>query len=101
MLNSHESDSQRQRGIEALARDIAERWTGMAAYLVDDETWTSALAEAERTYVPPKPLTPLREAVRRAQGKHFTGEEIEGMILATHPPHCPCRHHAGFREERS
>lgn len=86
------SDHSKRAAIDALARDIAERRTGMPAYLVDDEQWAAALAEAEATYVPPKPLSPLQEAVRKARG-HYTGEEVERMILATHPPGCPCKHH--------
>lgn len=74
-MTSSQSD-----GIRALARDIAERRTGMPAYLVDDETWADALVEAQATYEPPKPLTPLQEAVRKAQGKHLTGDEIEESI---------------------
>lgn len=68
-------------GIRALARDIAERRTGMPAYLVDDETWAAALQEAKDTYVPPKPPSPLQEAVRKAQGR-YTGEEVVSMIEA-------------------
>jgi hypothetical protein len=87
-------DQRKRAQIDALARDIAERRAGMPAYLVDDEQWASALAEAEATYEPPKPLSPLQEAVRKARG-HYTGEEVERMILATHPPGCPCKHHSG------
>jgi hypothetical protein len=54
-------------GISALARDIAERASGMPAYLVDDETWAAALAEAEATYTPPTPKSPLQEAIDRAR----------------------------------
>ena len=54
-------------GISALARDIAERQTGIPAYLVDDETWAAALAEAEETYEPPAPKSPLQEAIDRAR----------------------------------
>lgn len=57
----------RAAGINALARDIAERASGMPAYLVDDETWAAALAEAEATYMPPAPKSPLQEAIDRAQ----------------------------------
>lgn len=32
--------------VDELARDVAERWTGMPAYLVDDEIWAEATAEA-------------------------------------------------------
>lgn len=70
----------RQSEIDALARDIAERRTGMPAYLVDDETWESARAEAEATYEPPKPLSPLQEAIRKAEGKHPTADEIAESI---------------------
>lgn len=37
----------------------------------------------------------LSEAVRKAQGKHLTGDEIERAILATHPPGCSCGKHGG------
>lgn len=67
-------------GIAALAREIAERETGMPAYLVDDEQWESAWAEAQATYQPPEPPPPLAEAVRKAQGKNPTAEEIEESI---------------------
>jgi hypothetical protein len=70
----------RQRAVEALARDIASRRAGMPAYLVDDEQWAEAFAEAEATYVPPKPLSPLQEAVRKAEGKHLTDGEIRESI---------------------
>lgn len=53
--------------IEALAREIAERRTGMPAYLTDDETWFAVLAEAEATYVAPPPKSPLQEAIERAE----------------------------------
>ena len=53
--------------LNALARDIAERRTGMPAYLVDDETWAAALAEAEETYEPLAPKSPLQEAIDRAR----------------------------------
>jgi hypothetical protein len=52
----------------------------MAAYLVDDETWAAALLEAEATYEPVKSLTPLAEAVRKAQGKQPTENEIKESI---------------------
>jgi hypothetical protein len=73
-------EPQHSSGVTQLARDIAERRTGMPAYLVDDETWDAALAEAEATYVPPKPLSPVQEAIRKAEGQHLTGEEIEQSI---------------------
>ena len=66
--------------VNALARNIAERISGMPAYLVDDETWAAAFAEAEATYEPPKPLSPLQEAVRKAEGKHLTEDEIKESI---------------------
>lgn len=66
--------------IFALARDIAERRFGMPAYLVDDEAWEAALAEAHATYVPPEPLSPLQEAIRKASGKNPTGDEIVESI---------------------
>lgn len=72
---------ERQAGIDALARDIAERATGMPAYLADDETWAAALDEAEATYQPPKPETPIQRAIRRARG-HLTGEEVVEAIKA-------------------
>lgn len=53
--------------IDALARDIAERRSGVAAYLVDDETWFAALAEAEATYAPSPPKSSVQEAVDRAR----------------------------------
>ena len=53
--------------INALARDIAERQTGMPAYAVDDETWDAALAEAEATYQRPGPKSSLQEAISRAR----------------------------------
>lgn len=64
-MTDHLDQSDRS-GIDALARDIAERISGMAAYLVDDETWDAALAEAEATYVPPPPKSSLQEAIDRA-----------------------------------
>ena len=54
--------------IRLLACDIMERRTGMPSYLVDDETAEAAYAEARATYVPPEPLSPLQEAVRKARG---------------------------------
>lgn len=57
----------RRAAVNALARNIAERMTGMPAYLVDDETWGAALDEAEATYVPPKPKTPLQAAIDSAR----------------------------------
>lgn len=67
--------------IEALARDIAEHRTGMPAYLVDDETWGAALAEAEATYVQPEPESPIAAACRRARGD-LRGEEVVQAIEA-------------------
>ncbi len=53
--------------VYALAREIAERRTEMPAYLVDDETWAAALAEAEATYKPPALKSALQEAIDRAR----------------------------------
>ena len=61
------TDNCHQGDIKPLAQDIAERRTGMPAYLVDDETWAAALAEAEATYVPPPAKSPLAEAIERAE----------------------------------
>lgn len=36
-----------EQTVDKLAREIAERRTGMPAYLVDDEGWYAAAAEAE------------------------------------------------------
>lgn len=79
-MSTEPSSGQRTVAVEALARDIAERRTGMPAYLVDDETWHAAMAEAEATYVSPEPLSPLQEAIRKAQGKNPTAEEIAESI---------------------
>ena len=38
-------------------------------------------------------MSDLSEAIRKARGD-LTGEEIERMILATHPQSCPCIHHS-------
>jgi hypothetical protein len=73
--------SAHEQAVLARARDIAERRTGMPAYLVDDETWADAFAEAVETYVPPKPETPLHAAARRAQGI-YTGAEVADQIEA-------------------
>lgn len=73
------SDAQSEP-VRLLACEIAERRTGMPSYLVDDEQWAEALAEAEATYEPPKPLSPLQEAVRKAEGKHLTEDEIAESI---------------------
>ena len=53
----------------ARARDIAERQFGMPAYLIDDEAWAAAVAQAEAT-MPPEPelMIGLRLAVRLAKG---------------------------------
>jgi hypothetical protein len=45
----------RELDITELARGIAERRTGMPAYLVDDETWEAAMAEAEAERRSPEP----------------------------------------------
>lgn len=66
--------------VYALARDIAERRTGMPAYLVDGETWAAALDEAKATYVAPEPLSPLQDAVRKASGRNPTEAEIAESI---------------------
>lgn len=66
--------------IFALARDIAERRSGMPAYLVDDETWAAALDEAHATYVPPEPPSLIQEAIRKAGGRNPTGDEIAESI---------------------
>jgi hypothetical protein len=70
----------RSEQVRLLACEIAERRTGMPSYLVDDEAWEAAMAEAEATYEPPKPLSPLQEAVRKAEGKHLTAGEIAESI---------------------
>jgi hypothetical protein len=61
---------QRQRVIEAVARELAERATGIPAYLVDEETFDGWLQDAEaRVARTPRPeLSSLSEAVERAQG---------------------------------
>ncbi len=69
------------REVEALARRIVERATLMPAYLADDEQWVAALEEAKATYVEPGPLSPLRDAVRRASGR-LNGEEVVQAIQA-------------------
>lgn len=66
MSDTHQP-RRREDAVAALAREIAERRTGMPAYLVDDETWAAAEAEAEATYREPEPLSPLGEAVRKAR----------------------------------
>lgn len=71
--------AERQAGIDALARDIAERASGMPAYLVDDEMWAAALDEAEATYQPPKPETPIQRAVRRARGDLVGVQPVEAI----------------------
>lgn len=77
--NPARSDAQSEQ-IRLLACEIAERHTGMPSYLVDDEAWEAAMAEAEQTYEPPEPLSPLQEAVRKAEGKHLTDDEIRESI---------------------
>jgi len=62
-----QSDATDREGVYALARDIAERITGMPAYEADDEIWAMAVAEAEATYQPPEPKSPLQEAIDRAR----------------------------------
>lgn len=66
--------------IRLLACAIMERRTGMPSYLVDDETAEAAYAEAEATYVPPEPLLPVQEAVRKASGRNPTADEIATSI---------------------
>jgi hypothetical protein len=75
-------DASRAEGVRLLACDIVERRSGMPGYLADDEAWTAAVAEAEATYTPPRPLSPVEDAIRRAEGKHLTDEEIERSIGA-------------------
>lgn len=68
-MSDHRTPEPRRSGdpIAALARDIAEDRTGMPAYLVDDETWAAALAEAEATFREAELESPLAEAVRKAR----------------------------------
>lgn len=68
--------------IRLRACELMEQMTGMPSYLADDEAAAAAYAQAqaEAEYVEPKPLSPLQEAIRKAQGKDLTGEEIEASI---------------------
>ena len=61
------SPSEQSDEINALAREIVARRMWLPAYLVDDESWAAALAEAEATYEPPEPKPPLQQAIARAR----------------------------------
>lgn len=72
--------SDRDTTIRLRACELMERMTGMPSYMVDDETATAAYAQAKAEYVAPAPLSPLQEAVRKAQGKNPTADEIAASI---------------------
>lgn len=57
------------RVIDAVARELAERATGMPAYLVDDETFAGWYRDAaERVERTPEPtLSPLTQQIEKAQ----------------------------------
>lgn len=61
---------QKQRVVEAVARELAERATGTPAYLIDEEIFDGWMQDAQlrvdRTQRPG--LSSLTEAVERAQG---------------------------------
>lgn len=68
-----------QRVIESVAQTLAERATGMPAYLVDEETFAGHYRDAEqRVERTPEPaLSPLQEACERAQhGEMGIGSRI-------------------------
>jgi hypothetical protein len=60
---------QRQRVVEAVARELAERATGTPAYLIDEETFDGWLRDAEERVAQTRrpELSPLQLAIEFAQ----------------------------------
>jgi len=64
-----EAEQQRKRVVEFVARELAERATGMPAYLIDEETFDGWLQAAEDRVARTRrtSLPPLLEAIEEAQ----------------------------------
>lgn len=73
-------DTPRDIAIRLRACEIMEQRTGRPSYMADDETADAAYAEAEATYTEPQPLSPIQDAIRRAQGRNPTETEIAASI---------------------